>query len=345
MTYDLAVVGGGPAGCASAITAGRAGMRVLLCEKGRFPRHRVCGEFISPESHDVLTTLLGEYHPLLQIPPLIHSARMFIDGDCFQFALDQPAWSICRHDLDYALWQVAVKTDGIECREGTAVQAIDSTGLRIFGQQITAKSAINASGRWSNLKPMPTITGPRWIGLKAHFSGEAAPPSTDIYFFDGGYCGVQPLSNDRLNASAMLRAEVGTSLEEVFAAHPQLWLRSRAWEQLTETVSTAPLIHLPLQPVNDGVMNAGDAAAFIDPFTGDGISLALQSGTLAAQCARHSGPELYARLYQQRFSSTFRTAALTRRLTRAPKPFRRVAALVFRTEFARNWALTRTRAA
>ncbi|MGH9566287.1 MAG: FAD-dependent oxidoreductase, partial [Candidatus Angelobacter sp.] len=57
--YDLIVVGGGPAGCACAITAARSGARVLLLEKETFPRHKVCGEFVSPESVRLLAALLG----------------------------------------------------------------------------------------------------------------------------------------------------------------------------------------------------------------------------------------------------------------------------------------------
>jgi len=57
--YDLIVIGGGPAGSAAAIAAARAGAQVLLLERGRYPRHKVCGEFVSAESLDLLSTLLG----------------------------------------------------------------------------------------------------------------------------------------------------------------------------------------------------------------------------------------------------------------------------------------------
>ena len=341
--YHLAIVGGGPAGCAAAIVAARRGQRVLLCEKGHYPRHKVCGEFISPESHAVLADLLGRNHPLLQAPPHIRQARMFVDGQCLAFTLPEPAWSITRFDLDSALW-IAAQETGADCLESTSVQAIGANSLRIGNEEIPVTATINATGRWSNVRrPSVIEPGPRWIGLKAHFSGEQAPPSTDIYFFDGGYCGVQPIADNRINASAMVRADIATSLAEVFAAQPQLWLRSRAWEQITEPVTTSPLIHTAPEPVTNGVINAGDAAAFIDPFTGDGISLALRSGVLAAECALDGGPQHYQREYTARFARAFQTAAFTRRLSRAPESIRRVAAFAFRSNFVKNWALSRTR--
>jgi len=342
VSYDIAVLGGGPAGCAAAITAVHAEKRVLLVEKGRYPRHKVCGEFISPESHHVLVTLLERDHPLLRTPPQITRARMFVDGNCLDFKLPQAAWSIPRYDLDYVLWEAA-KAAGVHC-ETAAVQSASANSLRIADREISAKSVINATGRWSNLRRQsPIESRPRWIGVKAHFAGEHAPPSTDIYFFNGGYCGVQPISDERLNASAMVRADIATSLEEVFAAHPQLWLRSRTWEQVSETVATSPLIHSAPEPVTDGVFNAGDAAAFIDPFTGDGVSLALRSGVLAAECAIVGGPTRYSREYQGRFARAFQTAAFTRRLSRSPEMVRHVAAMAFRSEMVKNWALKRTR--
>jgi flavin-dependent dehydrogenase len=341
-TRHRGVIGAGPAGCAAAITATRAGMRVLLAEKGRYPRHKVCGEFVSPESHHVLVTLLGQDHPLLKAPPQITGARMFVDGSCFEFTLPEPAWSIARYELDAALWESA-SAAGVRCGTAT-VQGINAKTVRIGDCEIEANAIVNATGRWSNLRrPSLVEAGPRWIGVKAHFAGECASPSTDIYFFPGGYCGVQPIGDGCLNASAMVRADVATSLQEVFAAHPQLWLRSRAWERITETVTTSPLIHAAPEPVTKSVMNVGDAAAFIDPFTGDGISLALRSGVLAAECAIEGGPERYAREYHARFARAFHTAAFTRKLSRAPEGIRRVAAVAFRSRIVKDWALRRTR--
>src|SRR6266852_5666001 len=78
---DLIVIGGGPAGCAAAITAARTGASILLLERGRFPRHRVCGEFVSAESLDLLQDLLAPVHRrLIHLAPRISCGRIFVDA-------------------------------------------------------------------------------------------------------------------------------------------------------------------------------------------------------------------------------------------------------------------------
>src|SRR5438132_2739293 len=95
--YDLIIIGAGPAGSSAAISAARCGARVLLLERGRFPRHKVCGEFVSAESLGLLTNLLdGHYATLLQNAVRISKARLFLDGRTLQTAVHPPAASIAR---------------------------------------------------------------------------------------------------------------------------------------------------------------------------------------------------------------------------------------------------------
>ena len=92
--YDLAVIGGGPAGAAAAITSARQGHRVLLLERGKYPRHKVCGEFVSAESLGILrsllsgTALLGRQWERLA---RIGRGRLFVDGSVLEAAIDPPA--------------------------------------------------------------------------------------------------------------------------------------------------------------------------------------------------------------------------------------------------------------
>src|SRR3984893_10454374 len=105
MLHDLIIIGGGPAGTSVAIAAARHGASVLLLERGRFPRHKVCGEFVSAESLNLLKDLLAtQYAQLLPAAIRIPQSRIFIDGRTLHAAVDPAAVSIARFDLDAGLW-------------------------------------------------------------------------------------------------------------------------------------------------------------------------------------------------------------------------------------------------
>src|SRR4051795_8555386 len=99
MTHDVAIIGAGPAGTSATITLARTGATVLLLERGRFPRHKVCGEFVSAESLNLLAGLLDQ-EVILREAVRIPRARVFLDGRILQTAVDPPAVSIARLELD-----------------------------------------------------------------------------------------------------------------------------------------------------------------------------------------------------------------------------------------------------
>ena len=336
-TFDLVVIGGGPAGSAAAITAARGGATVLQLEKGTLPRQRVCGEFVSPESLELISVLLGD-HELLAGSQNIPVTTIFVDDEVLTLPIAPAGASITRFDLDAALWQ-ASKESGVDCRQQVQVRAIDSgSSFRVetTNGPFEAKAVMNAAGRWSNLSSHEADhSQPKRLGAKAHFRECDPPTSVDLYFFDGGYCGVQAVSNDVINVCAMVETRVATSLEQVLSLHPHLWQRSRGWEQLFATVSTSPLIFRKPQPVTNRTFQIGDAAGFIDPFVGDGISLALQSGVMAAEAfisAEQNRSTLdqalseYSRRYMAGLVPTFRAASQIRRLFRIPRFMRTVTA-------------------
>lgn len=361
-TYDLLIAGGGPAGASAAITAARLGARVLLLERGRFPRDKVCGEFVSPEALGLLESLLGgnlEAGAMLRSASRISHARAFVAGQCLEFSLAASAASISRFDFDAGLWNAAASA-GATAHQGTTVVSIEHNGVFQVATSeglFLAKSVINASGRWSNLNPATpprSSRGAPWLGIKAHFFEDVPPASVDLYFFDGGYCGVQPLGGGHVNACAMVRADRARSLEEVFSLHPQLQERSRGWQPETETVVTAPLLFRSPRVVRAGVLQAGDGAGFLDPFIGDGISAALHSGALAAQALAEfwqgratlkQAALRYRKDYKRILLPAFHTARRIRWLFHLPKALHAPVAKMLRMRPVTRYLVSRTRAA
>jgi flavin-dependent dehydrogenase len=355
MIFNLAIIGGGPAGCAAAIVAARKGARVLLLERTRFPRHKVCGEFVSAESLGLLENLLAkDLRHLLTRAPRISNSRIFLDDSMLEARIDPAAASIARFDLDAALWETCC-VEGVETHAETIVKSIEGSGpFRISaGKQVfEAEVVINASGRWSSFTS-PEVRArsskEKWIGIKAHFYETSADQSTDLYFFEGGYCGVQPVSTaangsgTRINACAMVRADVANTLSEVLRLHPALRERSQTWRPTMEAVSTSPLVFHKPEPVQNTMLQVGDAAAFVDPFVGDGISLALRSGALAAECLQsffrgerslQQTAALYSEAYKERLGRVFKVSSMLRGWLRWPRPIRRpLFSLISRAEF------------
>jgi flavin-dependent dehydrogenase len=342
--YDLIVIGGGPAGTSAAIHAVQGGARVLLLERGRFPRQKVCGEFVSAESLGLLESLLDpRSQHLLREAVSIPQVRVFLDGRTLRAKVDPPAASIARFDLDAALWSSAQHA-GIDARQAVTAHSIAGTGpFRIVTSagEFEGRALVNASGRWSNLNTAPSNGAghEKCLGLKAHFAEPAPEASVDLYFFEGGYCGVQPVSlqdgdshHGRVNACAMVRADAATTLPEVFALHPALRERSGSWQPLGDPVSTSPLIFQRPRPARDSILMVGDAAGFVDPFVGDGISLALRSGRLAAQSlgpyfagatSLHQAVHEYCEVYEESLLPVFRTSSWIRQALRLPRVARR----------------------
>lgn len=335
--YDLIIIGAGPAGSACAITAARAGAKVLLLEKDRFPRQKVCGEFVSPESLGLLHGFLEDKR--FRSCPKVVSSRIFLDNKTLALDVSPAAQSIPRFDLDPALF-AAAQNAGATAHEGLSVQEVQRNGIfhvRTLESSYSARAIVNATGRWSKLTQFDVAGKDKWIGLKAHFTEPSPPQTVDLYFFPGGYCGVTPVGSNSVNACAMVRADAAHTLEDVFAKEPRLFQRSRDWQPLYSAVTTSPLYFREPETESDGMFLAGDAAGFIDPFAGDGISLALQSGTLAAQsivpflhetCSLEQAHQQYQSAYSKRFAPAFRNAARLRSALAAPK-WVRSAALAF----------------
>jgi len=306
--FDVIVCGAGPAGAVAATVLSRAGARVLLVDRARFPRHKLCGDTINPGALAILRRL--------GMTAAIEPAARRLDGMIVTgergvgvrgvYGRGSHALSILRRDLDMALVTAAV-TAGARFEEGVLVRGalVDSAARRVRGVvlagrdgrdvRVPAPIVIAADGRRSRLA-MPLglsrqpATPRRWA-IGAYFAGAAGlRPFGEMHVRRGYYLGVAPVPGDLVNVCLVLSApfEMGdpaARLRHAVARDAAVAERFAAARMVAPPVVIGPLAVDAVAAGTDGLLLAGDAAGFIDPMTGDGLRFAVRGAELAAEAA------------------------------------------------------------
>lgn len=293
------MIGGGPAGAAAAIQLARAGVAVTLLEREQTPAHKVCGEFLSGEALAYLRQL-GVDLPGLQAVPL-STVRFAGRGGTAERTLPFPAMSLTRHCLDGHLLTRAEAAE-VNVRRGCRVERLEraGTGWRASlrdGQQLLAPAVFLATGK-HDLRGHPRAAGrqPDLVGLKMYWRLNtpellALGDAVELIEYTGGYAGLQPVEGSRVNLCCLLQRDTLRQLGGTWAAvlshmlqqSPHLRKRLRNAEPLLDKPLTiAPLPYGYVRQHSGGIWRLGDQAAVIPSFTGDGMSLALHTGMLAA---------------------------------------------------------------
>lgn len=273
---ELTIVGGGLAGLSLGIALRRYGVGVVLHEATAYPRHRVCGEFISG-LHGSTVETLGIEQALRDA--VRHRSTIWYRRNQVVLEADLPeeALSLSRHLLDARLCRQ------LEDLGGTVHQA-----ARFAPRSNTQEGLIWTHGRQA------TRESP-WLGLKAHFTGFASEHGLEMHVGDGIYVGVAGVENDRTNVCALLRGPLdhkpksAQGFSELMHRRGLPSLASRLREAEVDTASVIGVTALPFRrssvvikprPIPDRCF-LGDAYAQIPPFTGNGMTMAFQSAESA----------------------------------------------------------------
>jgi flavin-dependent dehydrogenase len=329
--WDVAVIGGGIAGSTAAALLAQRGLRVILIEKGVFPRQKVCGEFLSPEGAEVLRRLgvwprIEAHHP-----PRIHGFTLTAGHQETRHTLPSPGWGVSRWVLDHALWEYAAYS-GVVTQEHCAVEQVTggfqsgfSLTLRQAGQstRLQARAVLCAAGRqWqprSQPRTLHDSRRSRFVGLKAHFASVPLGGHVELHTVRRGYCGMVEVTGDAANLCCWVEAEAlrhtGSTpqrfLVSALAENSCLRLRLQEAQYMgTAWTTTSFTYGKTIAPVAAGIWNIGDRAAMVAPLTGDGMGMGLRSAELAAtmmravfwqECPWEQASTEYARRWQREF--------------------------------------------
>jgi menaquinone-9 beta-reductase len=301
---DVLIAGAGPAGAVAATVLARGGARVLVLERARFPRHKLCGDTVNPGALAVLDRL-GLAHVTTGAVPL---EGMIVTGEAGVTVVGRyellQGRSLSRRDLDRALADAAAEA-GAQIDEEVLVQGplIDSSGpmpavaglliQRRDGRalQVRARMVIAADGRYSRvgraLRLSHAAPHPRRWAIGAYFSGVTGMTSLgEMHVRRTHYLGVAPLpggiANACIVAPGLPRGLAADVLGRALAADPMLRERFAPARMEGDPMCLGPLaIDCPTAGA-PGLLLAGDAAGFVDPMTGDGLRFAFRGAELAA---------------------------------------------------------------
>jgi hypothetical protein len=298
------VVGGGLAGSTAALRALMHGAPVTIIEKSRLPRHKVCGEFLSPEIHGVLTQLncLDEFRALS--PATIRRMTLHFGSREKRSLLTEPAYGLSRYALDRFLFETAVARGARAVRETWT------------GQAGSEANVVLASGR----KAIAPAGRDRLFGFKAHFTGPA-DDAVELFFFDGCYIGVSQVEQGITNVSGLapepLLRRCGFDADELMARSRPLAERLHPLSRSMPWLTVGPLVFSRSFQVSEAeaVYPAGDALGFTDPFTGSGMLSAVLTGSMAGQAAALGVPvPVYLRDCRRALGRPFQISAIFRTL-------------------------------
>ncbi len=264
----VTILGGGPAGCAAARAAQIEGATACIIEKSRFPRHKVCGEFFSPEIQIELEKLRVWDAFLNAGPARIRRMKLHFGRKEKSSRLPEPAWGLSRHAFDALLAR--------DLETGSGTPQVIATG----------RAAIEPRGN-------------RLFGFKAHFEGPV-DDAVELFFFQGGYVGVSAVENSYTNVCGLgpesFLRRFDFDFDRVVRESPSLAARIAPLTRRFDWLTTGPLKFAQNFSRDQDSYRAGDALSFVDPFTGSGLLAAVKTGSLAGSAAARDLPlnEYYA---------------------------------------------------
>ncbi len=279
-TFDVAIVGGGPAGSSCAAFCALAGLDTLVLERENFPREKVCGDCLNPSCWSVLERL-GLQQQIRNLPHSKLDSVAFIAIDGHEVVVDLPTGDDCEFSVKRSLFDDLLLKRAREL--GAHVNGGSWKIQTATAETFSAQTLIGADGRnstvarLSSLLPQPTRER---VALQAHI-----PLPRDfgrrvvLQFLREGYSGQAPVNETELNLCLVGTPPTISKLRQWAERHFEI-AAHQPWRTIT------PLTRSPVSCAHENRLFIGDAARVVEPFTGEGIYYALRSGELAADAIK-----------------------------------------------------------
>ena len=295
--YDLLIVGGGPAGLATAIFAASEGLSAAVLERRRFPIDKPCGEGLMPSGVRLLEAMgarIEKSHPFEGIRYIdehsVAEAR-FRDGH---------GLGVRRKELSRALLARAREV-GVAVREETRVEAVipwrDGATVSFAEGSLDAKWVVVADGLGS-LVPGNAPGGMRRYGFRRHYRLPPWSTFVEVHWGEGAEAYVTPVSEDEVGV-AVLWHERAPSWETMLSRFGHLAERLRGASAISSIQGAGPFRRRPRRVTAGRLALVGDASGYVDAITGEGIAIAFECARALAGSLKEGGLASYERAHRR----------------------------------------------
>ncbi len=294
---QVVIVGGGLAGLISAIQLSKAGIQTVLIEKHTYPKHKVCGEYISNE--------VLPYLNYLGFDPYLYGAKKITtlsfstyNGKSFSATLPLGGFGISRYCMDSQLADIAVAsgvqliTDNVNNISFSADRFQITTSTQ---QQYTSDIVIGAHGKRSIIdsklsRPFMNTASP-FLAVKAHYSGHFPDNQVNLHTFPGGYCGISKVETGHINVCYITDYESFKQYKNIEDFQKTVVSKNKHLKEIFSSfnivfkkpLTISQVSFAKKNPVEQHILMTGDSAGMIHPLAGNGMSMAVRSAQIVSQ--------------------------------------------------------------
>ena len=323
--YDVIIIGGGLAGLASAIHLAKSNFNVLLIEKNTYPKHKVCGEYVSNETLPYLG-FLG-FNPFNFGAKRISNFELTTHNNrCIEAKLPLGGFGISRYEFDFQLYQLAIKSSVEVLHDSVINVDFQSDAFQVETKSnniLNSKIVIGAYGKRSNidiqLQRKFIKRKSAYLAVKIHVAGEFPEDKVALHNFKGGYCGVSKIENNHINLCYITNYKAFKTYKDIETFNEEVLFKNKALKAIFK--NSKPQFEKPLtisqisfqtkSPVENHIIMCGDTAGMIHPLCGNGMGMAIRGAQLASELiidylqGKIESRKALEKQYEKRWKKTF----------------------------------------
>ena len=296
-SFDVVIVGGGLAGLTSAIHLSKFKKQVLVIEKQSYPKHKVCGEYISNEVIPYLNSL--EIDPIKEGAKKINRVHVSTkNGSLIKGELPLGGFGMSRYFFDNLLLKKAC-LNGVKVIKDSVISIIFQDNIFIIktkGSDVfKSKIVIGAYGKRSDLDIKMNRKFIRkkspYLAVKSHVKGKFPDDLIGLHNFKGGYCGVSKVENNSINLCYITEYSSFKKHKNISDFQKQVVFKNKHLRKIfkeskslfKKSLTISQISFETKNPIENHIIMCGDTAGVIHPLCGNGMGMAILSSKLASE--------------------------------------------------------------